>query len=527
MVVAGVAVATWSDSLYNHTSALVALVSNFMMPLRNVILKSTERKGDLTDFRTKHEPPTGFIMFSLISALGSVLIGCITIIFSLVAMSPVNIEKLQKIVVSSLFFFGYNDASFVVLEITDPVTHSLMNVLKRFFNIFCNAALFHTEITNNVMLGLALCFFGMLAFTLAKRDENSFSTVLSLRQNRNYSFSMVSNCRFNRKFLLFVICSTVFVRFWEYSSSLSSLEGLQQNESSRSASHKIVVVPFKSYFMQDDETEYHQTCKKTIVVRSKNLENALLWRDQPFTEVIVDDLASITITSDDDILCIQVGSITGALALSSEPYALSDTVTIGSNGVENVIHQITNAFVKDGMDIDFKVVHRKSIVMSGWYEPTSLQARDFRSRDSNFGNFVWKYGATRMINPYTTQFKLPSTIDPVNATVIASANALYLVQKNINSFYQVKNFLNSQADIIRKHDRPTIVLGIGIQAEFNTFEDTKSIKLFDHLVEFMNEVSKRNNAEKSVTVRGNVTETACTNAGVKNCISLGCPRYGL
>jgi len=279
----------------------------------------------------------------------------------------------------------------------------------------------------------------------------------------------------------------------------------------------VFVAPFSSYSTKDG-IEHQRSCKKTIVVKSRrNSDDVLGWEDQPFPELQVDDISNITALPNNDILCLQVGSTTGAVGLSNAPFLL------GLNAVESILHLLENTLAERDLDTECEVIDRKSVIMSGWYPPTSPQVRERRSKNDNTGNHIWAFGATRMINPYTVEFKSASTDkDPVSAAVVASANALHM-NFGTKGYEMMKNVVNSLTNWVRKHDRPTIVLGIGIQANFDVLEDIKSMKLAEHQLTFMNEVAKRNTAEKSVSVRGELTETVCANAGAMNCISLGCP----
>ena len=193
---------------------------------------------------------------------------------------------------------------------------------------------------------------------------------------------------------------------------------------------------------------------------------------------------------------------------------------------EDIVQQLEETLVEELNDIEFEIIDRKTIGMHGWYEPSTPEAKALRTKDGNVGNFIWMYGATRMMNPYTTEIKNmqnpDDSRDSLSALVMASANALNLASGTAD-YETMKNVVNSLANVVRNINKPTILLGIGIQAEFADIEETKSIKLYEHQVTFMNEIAERS-IGKSVSVRGEFTETACINAGVENCISLGCPR---
>lgn len=292
------------------------------------------------------------------------------------------------------------------------------------------------------------------------------------------------------------------------------------NLSSRDTSSHFLVVPFSAYKVDNATGDtHHRSCRKTIIVHGK-----VKWPDQPFEELLMGDI-SVFPSIGEDLLCLQVGSSVGALVTSNKPAA---PIIIGSDAAEEIINRLKKDMaIEESADVEVKVVDRKTIAMHGWYQPSTPATRLARSSDQNVGNFIWQFGATRLINPYTTNFVTPEdailkSID-VDALVLASANALHLPEDGHN-FQVMKNHINQLSHLVERINKPTVLLGIGIQAKFSDVEDTKHIALHEHQAHLMTEIAKRNSLEKSVSVRGTFTETACINAGVHNCISLGCPR---
>ena len=294
--------------------------------------------------------------------------------------------------------------------------------------------------------------------------------------------------------------------------------------------HKIMVAPFSAYKVDEAGDTKHRSCKKTIIVHGKE-GGTMKWSDQPFDELVMSDIPSDS-ELNDDMLCLQVGSYVAALVSgthtnsSVQDEAAASVVIIGSDETDDIVHQLKRDMFEGGsvsVGIEVKIVERKSIAIHEWYQPSTHAVRLARSTDQNSGNFIWKFGATRLINPYTTKFLNPSdarkeSVD-VDALVLASANALHLADPE-----RWKDYVNGLSSLVKEIDRPTIMLGIGIQAKFSDIKDTKHIALHEHQAHLMNEIAKRNTLEKSVSVRGEFTETACINAGVHNCLSMGCPR---
>eukprot|EP00591_Stephanopyxis_turris_P013918 CAMPEP_0195541510 /NCGR_PEP_ID=MMETSP0794_2-20130614/51125_1 /TAXON_ID=515487 /ORGANISM="Stephanopyxis turris, Strain CCMP 815" /LENGTH=615 /DNA_ID=CAMNT_0040675613 /DNA_START=101 /DNA_END=1948 /DNA_ORIENTATION=- len=362
---------------------------------------------------------------------------------------------------------------------------------------------------------------------------------------------------------------------------VNSLEGFMGPDNVAS----LIVVPFDAYSMRDDDNIMkHQNCKKTIIIRK--LPD---WTDKPFVEINYSDVKDLFSEQNEDMLCLQVASTAtvGAIVLASSNHKMDGVSLLGSDSAELVARKLEGWSLeknKSRNDLQLDIVEHKTIAMIGWYEPPSPEVVAKRQKNDNTGNFVWAYGATRMINPYTTSFikAEEGAKDPGSAyaLVIANANSLKLSTKNLTSYNRVnwmtmlvqkidkptillgigiqakfeefeeikdpgsasalviananslelstKNSISHErvkwmTTLVQKIDKPTILLGIGIQAKFEEFEEIKSMKLHEHQALLFNEIGKRNQASKSASVRGDFTHVAATNAGVNNTISLGCP----
>ena len=174
----------------------------------------------------------------------------------------------------------------------------------------------------------------------------------------------------------------------------------------------------------------------------------------------------------------------------------------------------------------FRIVDRKTVAMSGFYPPRSPENDVIRGRDDNAGNFLWQYAATRMINPATTLIlrdnlqlnvaEKSTTVHP-SAYIIASANAL-----NLKTDGLLAGLINAYRNSIKAYRVPTVILGIGIQAEFNSVEQAKSFQLFDYQREFLKSLVQWQ-AAPAIGVRGSITQMTCQNSGFDNCVSTGCP----
>lgn len=140
-----------------------------------------------------------------------------------------------------------------------------------------------------------------------------------------------------------------------------------------------------------------------------------------------------------------------------------------------------------------------------------------------------------MINPATTKFvpiaNLGAFLEdggntpsgPISSFVIATANILNL-EKEIESQH---NTLRMWTDIAHRLNVPTAVLGIGMQLEFQNIADASHnnrLELFDFQRVFLEELASHQTSETpAIGTRGYVTSRACSDSGVNQCVSMGCP----
>jgi drug/metabolite transporter (DMT)-like permease len=520
-VVFGAGYATRHDASYNVTSVVIALVSNFMMPLRNVMFKVILQSNDsihTTTTDAKHSSSNSSSsleaanIFALISAIGSLWIGILAVLYATFTQTISSLfqrgDIIANISMSSVMFFSYNGASFAVLSLTDAVTHSLLNVFKRFVSIVGNAFLLHTGFTMKTAVGTFISFLGMIQFTLLKQKSRKTNVMV-------LGFILLS-----------MISSTIFMSDFSVMTMDSTMMVEQKNFD---PSWKLWVVPFQAYKMNSNNVTVQRTCEITLIMerrtQSDGRYSVLQWSDQPFETLDVDDIDDVSLNID-HMMCLQVGSSVGALVVelnNGERIFLAPS----PNHTDHILNKVKNHDMNNQDNTDFKVIERKTIGMTGMYKLTSPEARQERSHDPNTGNFVWMFGATRMINPYTVIIQ-PLTIHEadesilahLSALVVASANALHIP---LNPDYKgVKNYLVAVTNLIRRVNKPTTVLGIGIQAQLSDLSNVDEIELHGHQATFMHEVARRGEG-KSVSVRGEMTETACKNAGIDICNSLGCP----
>lgn len=133
--------------------------------------------------------------------------------------------------------------------------------------------------------------------------------------------------------------------------------------------NEIVAVPFSAYAL--DEAGFitkHRSCKTTIIVHGGK------WSDQPFDELVMDDIVGIGSDAElDNMLCVQIES-TVAVLLS------------GTTDKLNLIQPDKAKLIIASLGSDIEIVDRKTVAMRGLYEPSSPAVRLARQKDGNYGN---------------------------------------------------------------------------------------------------------------------------------------------
>ena len=174
MVVFGAAFASYHEPTMNWASIVAASISNAFLPLRNVLTKSLQQQTEhLSLQRRNHtEAPTGFVLFALVSSIGACFVAILFLIalFYYIAAGSGGgsggggniLLQLGMLLTSAFAYCGYNGFSFLVLQRIDPVTHAILNVLKRAFVILASAISFDKPTTWKFWAGLFITLSGLL-----------------------------------------------------------------------------------------------------------------------------------------------------------------------------------------------------------------------------------------------------------------------------------------------------------------------------------------------------------------------------
>lgn len=81
-------------------------------------------------------------------------------------------SSLCYLILASMFNFLYNLLSLKVLSKIDTISHSIANIMKRVFIIFCSIFAFHTQITNIQWLGMIFSDIGIFLYSILKIKSN-------------------------------------------------------------------------------------------------------------------------------------------------------------------------------------------------------------------------------------------------------------------------------------------------------------------------------------------------------------------
>jgi drug/metabolite transporter (DMT)-like permease len=208
MICGGVMLATATRANISIAGASLVLISNFCLPLRNVYAKRCVSAPSSSSFSSSSS-----FRNSRRSAAAATKNGCgshkkstdhcslyyESLVYSfpyLVILTLVKIVATKRFafdlsfVLSSLLSNSYQIASFLLLELVDPLMHSVANVFKRLFSIACSVAYFGEAMTLGLLCGLDLAFTGLLLYS----QSNSATAPAAKRRPIGCSMNRVLVC---------------------------------------------------------------------------------------------------------------------------------------------------------------------------------------------------------------------------------------------------------------------------------------------------------------------------------------------
>ncbi|EYU34731.1 hypothetical protein MIMGU_mgv1a012476mg [Erythranthe guttata] len=170
-IVAGVALASFTEVSFNWIGFGSAMASNVTNQTRNVFSKKLMVKKESLD---------NINLFSIITVISFLLLAPTAIILEGVKFSPsyfqsaasqgLDVRKLcVRALLSGFCFHTYQQVSYMILQMVSPVTHAVGNSVKRVVVIVSSVIFFQTPVSPINSLGTALALAGVFLYSRAKR----------------------------------------------------------------------------------------------------------------------------------------------------------------------------------------------------------------------------------------------------------------------------------------------------------------------------------------------------------------------
>ncbi|CAI9272763.1 unnamed protein product [Lactuca saligna] len=171
-IVGGVALASFTESSFNWIGFGSAMASNVTNQSRNVLSKKFMVR--------KEEALDNINLFSVITIISFILL--IPFMFLLegfkftpeylqsAASRGVNVRELcVRSVLAGVCFHSYQQVSYMILQMVNPVTHAVGNCVKRVVVIVSSVIFFQTPVSPINSLGTGLALAGVFLYSRAKR----------------------------------------------------------------------------------------------------------------------------------------------------------------------------------------------------------------------------------------------------------------------------------------------------------------------------------------------------------------------
>eukprot|EP00930_Biecheleria_cincta_P005458 TRINITY_DN10638_c0_g1_i1.p1 TRINITY_DN10638_c0_g1~~TRINITY_DN10638_c0_g1_i1.p1 ORF type:complete len:458 (+),score=96.32 TRINITY_DN10638_c0_g1_i1:79-1374(+) len=172
----GVALASSSELSFTMFGFLTAMASNFFFVTRNVLATKFGSTGDMgedkTTRKTNQLAVLTFVAAVVLFPIALVLPGGLLSFSGACKAAISNGTPASAIAymtaASGFHFFMYQLSSFWVLSCVPPITHSVLNTLKRVVIIIVSIIVFRTPVTAQSAAGTATAIGGVLLYSLTK-----------------------------------------------------------------------------------------------------------------------------------------------------------------------------------------------------------------------------------------------------------------------------------------------------------------------------------------------------------------------
>lgn len=172
----GVGLASASELSFTMFGFLCAMASNFFFVARNVFATKFGKVGDMgTDTTTRKTNQLAVLTFVATAVLFPVALLLPGGLLSAPAAWNASIQAgvpaktlMGMIASSGVYFFMYQLSSFWVLSCVQPITHSVLNTLKRIVIIIVSIVVFRNPVSSKSLFGTGLAIGGVLLYSLTK-----------------------------------------------------------------------------------------------------------------------------------------------------------------------------------------------------------------------------------------------------------------------------------------------------------------------------------------------------------------------
>lgn len=170
-IVLGVSIASISELYFTWTSFIGAMISNVAFAGRNVASR-------LALDKPKGENITPENLFAILTIMSFIISIPLALFFEGHKFHSVWIQKtfpskiiLKKTFETGIYFYLYNEAAMIVLNNINPISHSIINTLKRVILLLTCVFFFNTPLTRNGIFGSLIAISGSYMYSRAKNNK--------------------------------------------------------------------------------------------------------------------------------------------------------------------------------------------------------------------------------------------------------------------------------------------------------------------------------------------------------------------
>lgn len=198
----GVSLIVYGASMFNLIGFASAFAANLASASRNVYYKSKldETKSSSPESPSSSSPVSPFMAFLNVGFVSFILYLPFYVLqgLSFLLLSPdsstslfsdfatnffLSSDALKLLALGSFFNFLYNLFSLKVLSNVAPISHSVINIMKRVFIVICSTLVFSTQITSMQWMGMVCADIGVFSYSIMKLRHKAVKvTILGERK---------------------------------------------------------------------------------------------------------------------------------------------------------------------------------------------------------------------------------------------------------------------------------------------------------------------------------------------------------